>query len=128
MWVKTLNLQCPWPQVRQLSVNDVPNAQTVTKAFCDAHDQAYGYASETDPVEIVNVRLSARAKLHTFEDKPAVDSEIDAPQCATHVWSITIPKLLLNRVFTTCGNAPGPTGHRPSGSGANGHDHTSLPW
>jgi N-methylhydantoinase A len=28
----------------------------------------------------VNVRLSARAKLHTFEDKPAVDSKIDEPQ------------------------------------------------
>lgn len=77
---QNFELAVPVAAGAQLSVNDVPNAQTVTKAFCDAHDQAYGYASETDPVEIVNVRLSARAKLHTFEDKPAVDSEIDEPQ------------------------------------------------
>ena len=77
---QNFELAVPVAAGAQLSVNDVPNAQTVTKSFCDAHDQAYGYASETDPVEIVNVRLSARAKLHTFEDKPAVDSEIDEPQ------------------------------------------------
>ena len=45
-----------------------------------AHDQAYGYASDTDPVEIVNVRLSASAKLHEFEDKPAVTGDAGTPE------------------------------------------------
>ncbi len=63
----------------QLSARDVPDAAAMTRAFCAAHDQAYGYASETDPVEIVNVRLSARAKLHKFEDKPAISGDAGQP-------------------------------------------------
>ena len=66
-------------QGEQLSAADVPNAAAITKAFCDAHEQAYGYASETDPIEIVNIRLSASAKLHTFEDKPAVSGDAGEP-------------------------------------------------
>lgn len=54
-----------------LSGADVPSTAEIIEAFFKAHEVAYGYASATDPVEIVNVRLSASAKLHQFEDKLA---------------------------------------------------------
>lgn len=63
-----------------LSGRDVPDAAALKAAFCSAHDQAYGYASETDPIEIVNVRLSASAKLHRFEDRAAPDGKPGEPQ------------------------------------------------
>jgi|TARA_B110000305_G_scaffold48047_1_gene51529 N-methylhydantoinase A len=58
---------------------DVPSVAALTKVFCDTHEQAYGYASETDPIEFVNIRLSARAKLHKFEDKVSVSDDLGAP-------------------------------------------------
>ena len=77
---QNFELAVPVVDGERLSARDVPNAKVVTKAFCDAHDQAYGYASQTDPVEIVNVRLSASAKLHTFEGKTAFIGEASEPQ------------------------------------------------
>ncbi len=62
-----------------LSGTDVPNAANLHAAFCQAHDVAYGYSSDTDPIEIVNVRLSASAKLHDFPDKPEVTGDPGTP-------------------------------------------------
>ncbi|MCL4674871.1 MAG: hydantoinase/oxoprolinase family protein, partial [Pararhodobacter sp.] len=63
-----------------LSGGDVPDAVALKAAFCAAHDQAYGYASETDPIEIVNIRLSASARLHRFDDRPAPGGTLTEPQ------------------------------------------------
>ena len=63
-----------------LSASDVPDTAALNRAFHEAHEQAYGYASDTDPVEIVNVRLSASARLHRFEDKPPVTGDAGEPQ------------------------------------------------
>ena len=38
-------------------------ATALQQRFFDLHDRAYGYHSESDPVEIVNVRLTATARL-----------------------------------------------------------------
>ena len=57
----------------------MPNANDLHDAFWRAHDVAYGYSSAADPIEIVNVRLSASAKLHQFEDKPPVTGDPGAP-------------------------------------------------
>jgi N-methylhydantoinase A len=58
---------------------DVPDADALHAAFCEAHDVAYGYHSENDPIEIVNVRLSASAKLHEFPDSPPVSDDPGTP-------------------------------------------------
>ena len=57
-----------------LSASDVPAVGTIHERFCAAHETAYGYASAEDPVEIVNVRLTARARLYQepeLDDAPA---------------------------------------------------------
>lgn len=76
---QNFELAVPVAEGAQLAASDMPGAAAMARAFCVAHEQAYGYASETDPIEIVNVRLSASAKLHSFEDKPAVSGDAGTP-------------------------------------------------
>ena len=76
---QNFELAVPVAEGATLASGDVPNIADMTAAFCAAHDQAYGYASDTDPIEIVNVRLSASAKLHKFEDKAAPSGDAGAP-------------------------------------------------
>lgn len=75
------NFELPVPVADgpKLAASDVPNANDLHDAFCRAHDVAYGYSSAADPIEIVNVRLSASEKLHQFEDKPPVTGDPGAP-------------------------------------------------
>ena len=77
---QNFELAVPIAEGAALSASDMPDVEALNIAFHQAHDQAYGYASDTDPVEIVNVRLSARAKLHEFEDKPQVTGDVGEPQ------------------------------------------------
>jgi N-methylhydantoinase A len=42
---------------------EVPTADDLRSRFTEAHELAYGFASQTDPIEVVNVRLTARARL-----------------------------------------------------------------
>lgn len=46
-----------------LNSKNVGSADELHKLFCQAHEVAYGYASLDDAVEVVNVRLSASARL-----------------------------------------------------------------
>lgn len=64
----------------KLSADDLPDVVQMHARFCAAHDTAYGYASADDPVEIVNVRLSARARLHHEGEKPVIDNDPAPPQ------------------------------------------------
>ena len=59
---------------------DLPGADDLHAKFCEAHDQAYGYASASDPVEIVNIRMTAKAKLHRFEDMLPVSGDPGVPK------------------------------------------------
>ena len=77
---QNFELAVPIAEGASLGTSDIPDADALSRAFHQAHDQAYGYASDTDPVEVVNVRLSASAKLHEFEDKPAVTGDAGAPE------------------------------------------------
>ena len=43
------------------------------------HELAYGYASTEAPIEIVNVRLSASARLHVLENRSAESITPPAP-------------------------------------------------
>lgn len=58
---------------------NIPSVEALTKAFLASHEQAYGYASDDDPIEFVNVRLSASAKLHEFGDKPPIQGDPGVP-------------------------------------------------
>lgn len=77
---QNFELAVPIAEGASLSASDSPDIAALNAAFHQAHDQAYGYASDTDPVEVVNVRLSASAKLHEFEDKPAVTGDAGVPE------------------------------------------------
>lgn len=72
---QNFELAVPLVSGATLALDDVPNVTEMHAAFCTAHDIAYGYFSETDPIEIVNVRLSASARLHQFCDKLAITKD-----------------------------------------------------
>ncbi len=63
-----------------LSPGDLPNLAQLHASFISAHETAYGYASEDDPVEIVNVRLTASARLYREAGKQAEGDEHSEPQ------------------------------------------------
>ncbi len=62
---QNFELTVPLANGPALSSADLPNASALHGAFCAAHDTAYGYASADAPIEIVNVRLSARGRLRS---------------------------------------------------------------
>ena len=41
----------------------IPEAEHLRERFLEVHESAYGYANPDDPIEIVNVRLTARGRL-----------------------------------------------------------------
>ena len=77
---QNFELAVPVAEGPALGASDVPDAAAMTRAFSAAHEQAYGYSSDTGPIEIVNVRLAASARLHTFEDKPPVAGDPGSPR------------------------------------------------
>lgn len=76
---QNFELAVPVASGAKLAAADVPDVDALIAAFNAAHETAYGYASASDPIEIVNVRLSASAKLHRFEDKPPVSGDPGTP-------------------------------------------------
>jgi N-methylhydantoinase A len=74
------NFELAVPVVSGASLDSakIPGATKLRSSFCAAHEVAYGYASEDDLIEIVNVRLSASARLHNNKTAVAgsnVDTE-----------------------------------------------------
>jgi N-methylhydantoinase A len=61
---QNFELAVPVARGETLTAADIPGETEMHERFCAAHETAYGYASDTDPVEIVNVRLSASARLY----------------------------------------------------------------
>ena len=76
---QNFELAVPVAGGKTLGADDVPDTDALHAAFCDAHEVAYGYSSDTDMIEVVNVRLSASAKLHEFPDKPDITGDPGAP-------------------------------------------------
>jgi len=60
---QNFELAVPIASGESLSISDLPGASQLHSRFNLAHETAYGYSSGDDPIEIVNVRLSARARL-----------------------------------------------------------------
>ena len=50
------------------------------RRFFAAHETAYGYASHTDAIEIVNVRLSAVARLYQDDSSKTSTDASDTPE------------------------------------------------
>ena len=48
----------------------IPSPQALRDRFLAVHESAYGYASPHDPIEIVNVRLTARGRLLDHREPP----------------------------------------------------------
>ncbi len=63
-----------------LAADQLPGLEQLTATFNEAHETAYGYASDSDPIEIVNVRLSAAAKLHDDPESEHSDPVSSAPE------------------------------------------------
>ena len=72
---QNFELAVPVAHGATLCATDIPNAETMRIAFCQAHETAYGYASDEDPIEIVNIRLSASARL--YKETPLPEPESD---------------------------------------------------
>ena len=51
------------PTWRGADAMAVPSPETLRERFLEVHESAYGYANPHDPIEIVNVRLTARGRL-----------------------------------------------------------------
>ena len=51
------------PTWRGADAMTVPSPETLRERFLEVHESAYGYANPHDPIEIVNVRLTARGRL-----------------------------------------------------------------
>lgn len=65
----------------------LPSLSQLAAEFHRAHENAYGHASAHDPIEIVNVRLSAAAKLYREPDaKSAVASGAPSPVATRQVY------------------------------------------
>ncbi|MCR9138685.1 MAG: hydantoinase/oxoprolinase family protein [Alphaproteobacteria bacterium] len=77
---QNFELAVPVAGARTLSAQALPDLEQMTARFSAAHETAYGYASADDPIEIVNVRLSASARLHNQEDRPNPTETPSAPQ------------------------------------------------
>jgi N-methylhydantoinase A len=77
---QNFELAVPVANGAALGPDDLPDAAQLHADFCAAHELAYGYASEDDPIEIVNVRLTASARLYRDSDASAADQAETAPQ------------------------------------------------
>ena len=66
----------------------VPDLPTLAERFYRVHDSSYGYHSREDPVEVVNYRLTARARVFEDAPPPATEPDEPAPPAAAHreVW------------------------------------------
>ena len=49
----------------------IPSPDALRERFLEVHEAAYGYANPHDPIEIVNVRLTARGRLQEEPEPPA---------------------------------------------------------
>lgn len=66
----------------------IPDAAEIRKRFLKIHTQFYGFCSETDPIELVNLRLTASARLTDLSksSKPKTSSKKPLPFARRPVW------------------------------------------
>ncbi len=84
---QNFELRVPLAAGPALTAGDLPGRDAILARFLAAHRKAYGHASEGEPVEAVNLRLTARGRVVTPREDPAAGSE--APPRPKHyrpVW------------------------------------------
>jgi N-methylhydantoinase A len=81
---QNFELTVPVTDGRHIGAGDIPDAERLHAQFCDVHETAYGYASPDDPVEIVNIRLSASARLHKDGEQAKPSGEAPPPVARDH--------------------------------------------
>ena len=77
---QNFELSVPLAEGKTIEVSKLNQAQSIHQNFCKVHELAYGYASEDDPVEIINIRLTAIAKLFEFSTKTSANNAPSPPQ------------------------------------------------
>ncbi len=77
---QNFELALPIASGAALAASDLPDLRQMHTGFSAAHETAYGYASADDPIEVVNVRLSARAQLHRDSREPAAAGRASNPK------------------------------------------------
>jgi len=77
---QNFELAVPIVSGKSLSPDDLPDFGEIHAAFCSAHELAYGYSSQEDPIEIVNIRLAASARLHQIADAEHSSDQPPEPQ------------------------------------------------
>jgi N-methylhydantoinase A len=87
----------------ELDVEHDSNVATIAQRFHDKHERRYGYAVDSEPVELVNARLTAIGRLAPLQ-RTAAAARADGPaQIDTrHIWidgtSVSAPVLARERL------------------------------
>ena len=77
---QNFELSVPLAEGKKIEVSELNQTQLIHQKFCEVHEQAYGYASEADPVEIINIRLTAIAKLFEFSSQNLANNTPPPPK------------------------------------------------
>ncbi len=84
---QNFELRVPLAARPALAAADLPGRDEIVARFLVAHRKAYGYASEGEPVEAVNLRLTARGRAETPREAPAAGSgALPHPKDRRLVW------------------------------------------
>ena len=83
---QNFELVVPVAEGARLTGACVPDLATLQKAFFQAHERAYGHANSVSQIEIVNLRLTARAKLYRFNDQPPATGKPGMPRVRDTRW------------------------------------------
>jgi N-methylhydantoinase A len=61
-------------------VDALPGVDELRRAFFTEHDRSYGYHNPADPIEVINLRLTARGRLKADAGPPPAPREATAPK------------------------------------------------
>jgi N-methylhydantoinase A len=84
---QNFELRVPLASGAELTPSALPPLDQITAGFFTAHRKAYGYATEAEPVEAINLRLAALGRAETGREAPP-GSGSAAPEPKDHrpVW------------------------------------------
>ena len=77
---QNFELAVPVAAASSLTAGDLPGADALRGMFFEIHDRAYGYHNPGDPVEVVNIRLTARGRLYNESEAPPGNGSPTAPE------------------------------------------------
>ena len=80
---QNFELSVPLAEGKQIKVSELTSVKEIHKKFCEVHELAYGYASNDDPVEVINIRLTAIATLFEYSAKQARKNDPPPPKATS---------------------------------------------